>query len=493
MGVKKILFYSLLLMTILIIIACSDEIADVHNTVTDSVQEVSHDTVIIDKTPVLPEKNYNGETFNFLVKLEGSEGNVGQWTSEDIFVEEMTGEPINDARYERNRIIEEKYNINIAETRIGMGGQGSGTMYNAISKYVMANDNTFDMVMPTLEDSAKLSASGYLLDWNTLSYINAENPWWAQFVNKSVTINNKIYFSTGDICMSSMQASYVMIFHKGIAENLSLDDPYKIVLDGKWTIDKVLEMSRMFAEDLNNDGVINREDNVGVHVLFNTVQALYASSGQKMVTAGDDGLILSIGNERSLNVYEKILELYSDRGTWGYVSGTGNVDNGREMMVAGETLFLLGTMRNVQHMRDMEADFGILPFPKMDELQDNHYTYLQTWATSAAGILITARDSEMSSIILEDMAYYSKEMVTPEYYETTIKTKYARDEESIDMLDIIFANVTCDLGYLFTIGNYVSIYDTALNGLKDNFVSIYTASEEKALTQLNEIYDMYFN
>ena len=493
MSIKKCIICAIFCIMIVVFASCSDSGSGDNNGGNNEVTTQSNGGggAVTELNPALtlPEKDYNGETVQFLVKLEGSEGSPLQWTSEDIFVEEMTGEPINDARYERNRIVEEKYNIKIAQSYMNMGGQGGGAMYNGIGTLIMAGDSTYDIVMPTLEDSAKLSSAGYLIDWNTLDYINPENPWWAQFVNESVTINNKIYFSTGDICLSAMEASYTMIFHKGIAENLSLESPYQLVRDGKWTIDKVMELSRMFAEDMDNNNVIGEKDHVGVHVLFNTAQALFASSGQKIVTSDDSGFVLTAGSQRSLQVYEKILEFYQDNGTWGYVGG--NVDNGRAMMIGGTTLFLLGTMRNVQHMRNMDADFGILPFPKIDAIQDNYYTYLQTWATSAVAIPITARDSEMSSIILEDMAYLSKEMVTPEFYETTIKTKYARDEESLDMLDIIFSNVTCDLGYLFSIGGYVASYDSALNGLKDNLVSIYTASEEKALTQLNEIYDMF--
>ena len=495
MNIKKCIICTLLLIAVIIIVSCSDSggtgdtVGGNADVTTQPGGEAVAETNEASIAPVLPEKDYGGEEMKFLVKLEGSEGSPQQWTSMDIFVENMTGEPINDARYERNRIIEEKYNIKITESRMDMGGQGAGAMYNGIGKIVMAGDSAYDIVMPTLEDSAKLAAEGYFIDWNTLDYIDPQSPWWAQFVNESVAIKNKIFFSTGDICLSSMEASYTMIFHKGIAENLSLENPYQLVLDGKWTIDKVLEMSRMFAEDMDNNDVINDKDHVGVHVLFNTAQALYASSGQKIVTPTADGFTLTISSERSLNVYSKILELYSDNGTWGYVGG--NVDNGRAMMIAGDTLFLLGTMRNVQHMRDMEADFGILPFPKIEDLQDRHYTYLQTWATSAVGILITAADPEKSSIILEDMAYLSKTMVTPEFYEVTLKTKYARDAESLEMLDIIFSNVTCDLGYLFSIGGYVATFDSALNGLKDNFVSLYTTSEEKALTQLNDYYNMF--
>jgi hypothetical protein len=455
----------------------------------ESTEEINETTAQTIKAPDLPVKDYGGIEVRFLVKEEANDNGLG-WTSEDIMVDEINGEPINDARYQRNSVIQEKYNITLAETRMLMGGQGSGTMLKGIGNIILSGDSTYDIMMPTLEDTAKISAQKYLIDWNTLDYINPDNPWWAEFVNKNVTINDKIYFSTGDITLSSMQASYVMLFHKGIAESYSIPDLYALTSDGKLTVDKTLEYSKLFASDLDNDGIIGQTDNIGVYVIFNTAQALYASSGQKMVNINDDGFSLNIGSEASLNVYNKIFELYSDDGTWGYVGG--NVTNGGEKVVADECLFLLGTMKNITRLRNMETDFGVLPFPKMTEQQDNYYTYLQTWASSAVGIPITARDPEMSSIILEDMAYLAKLNITPEYYETTIKTKYARDEETLEMLDIIFSNVTCDLGYLFSIGGYVSSFDNALNGLKDNFVSIYTTGESRALTEIDDIYNLYY-
>ena len=50
---------------------------------------------------------------------------------------------------------------------------------------------------------------------------------------------------------------------------------------------------------------------------------------------------------------------------------------------------------------------------------------------------------------MELMACESMKTVIPVYYDTVLKNKYARDERSIEMLDLIYENRICDLGDTF--------------------------------------------
>ena len=53
---------------------------------------------------------------------------------------------------------------------------------------------------------------------------------------------------------------------------------------------------------------------------------------------------------------------------------------------------------------------------------------------------------EMTGAVLEALAYESRETVIPAYYDIALKGKYARDPESVEMLDLIFAGRIYDLG-----------------------------------------------
>lgn len=53
--------------------------------------------------------------------------------------------------------------------------------------------------------------------------------------------------------------------------------------------------------------------------------------------------------------------------------------------------------------------------------------------------------------MLEDMAYLSHTDVKSAYYDVNLKLRRAQDDESSAMLDIIFSNLTIDLGVVLQI------------------------------------------
>ena len=57
-------------------------------------------------------------------------------------------------------------------------------------------------------------------------------------------------------------------------------------------------------------------------------------------------------------------------------------------------------------------------------------------------------------MVTEALAYYGKQIVTPAYYDINLIGQSTRDEESADMLDIIFDSLVFDIGYYYQIGPY---------------------------------------
>lgn len=449
--------------------------------------------------PELPALDLGGAEFKYLTKLEGDES--GQWTAVDIYVEAQNGEVINDAVYDRNKIIEDKYNCVITQGRMEMGSQYSYTMYKGISKLILAGDTTYDIIMPTIQDAALLARDNMLYDLGSLENIDLSMPWWnAQFISDT-QIGGKNYIGDGDICMTFMRAVYCILFNKQLIESYSLENPYDIVASGDWTIDKILEMGTVFTADTNGDGIMDETDNNGLILLNNQIEALYTASGSKFVTNDGGKFVFNGSSERSINVLEKIYQLYEaqdvvlcpsdNKRISSAVKGTNHVYIASDAFSASHALFLLGTMNNVPRMRDMETDFGILPLPKYESAQSDYYSYVQTWASGSAAIAITAKDVNASSIILEDMAYYARQYTTPAYYETALKTKYARDTESQQMLDIIYEARTCDLGNLFNVGSVVSgVTDLIFTKHKNTFVSYFEGRADKIAGELAEMDEM---
>ena len=62
--------------------------------------------------------------------------------------------------------------------------------------------------------------------------------------------------------------------------------------------------------------------------------------------------------------------------------------------------------------------------------------------------------------------------VTPAFNDIQVMTKSIRDEDSAEMLELIFANQMYDIGYFFRWGDTFSKVKNAFNQRSDNIVSV---------------------
>ena len=192
----------------------------------------------------LPDKTYNGEEVMFLTSL-----NTGYdwYTSYEIYAEEMNGQLINDAVFQRNNEIEELLDIKIAETKLE-------NCHTTAKSSITAGDKQFDVVMPYMNNSINLAVEGSLLDLKQIPYLDLEKPWWDTRANKDLLINDRLFITTGDIAILDNECTMVMFFNKDMIGQYGLESPYDLVKENKWTIDKVGEMSYSITNDKNGDG-----------------------------------------------------------------------------------------------------------------------------------------------------------------------------------------------------------------------------------------------
>jgi len=109
--------------------------------------------------------------------------------------------------------------------------------------------------------------------------------------------------------------------------------------------------------------------------------------------------------------------------------------------------------------RELPFAYGVLPYPKFDENQEEYRTTTLTSYTVFC-IPTDCKDPDRTAAVLEAMASESYRSVTPAYFETALKVKYAADEETAQMFDIIRDNISFDFGYIYTL---------SLNGISDKF------------------------
>ena len=93
-------------------------------------------------------------------------------------------------------------------------------------------------------------------------------------------------------------------------------------------------------------------------------------------------------------------------------------------------------------------EWGIVPYPKWDEHQEEYRTNL------CNGYMLycipnDVKDSSMSGAVLEAMASDAIRRITPVYYETAIKIKYASDQTMQSLYDLIRSNIDFNFGLMY--------------------------------------------
>ena len=354
---------------------------------------------------------------------------------------EITGSAFEDSLYERNRRIEERFNIkftNIAESDS-----------NKAKKAMQAGTNDYDIIMVRNADAIVFAGDGLISGFNAFTHIDLSKPYWDDNVNSCLTISNRRYFAAGSFNITSYDFVHVIIFNKSLVANLGLESPYNYVKSGKWTYDVFTEMGKSAVFDLNGDGKMDKADSYGF--LSSPKQVLpcfWIAAGLKSINKDDNDIpYLDMGSEKFMNVFDRIFEMTWDTEMW-YRSKSGeNIDpDGINMFQNNQALFMDCTFFYLKDFRGMESDFGILPFPKYTEDQERYYSRMEGCDLFFAPLSASASDLERSSVILEALASDSAKNVVPVYYDLALKTKFTRDEESAEILDLLFENRVYDLG-----------------------------------------------
>lgn len=440
--------------------------------------------------PELSEADFEGYDFRVITR-----GNfIEHWSSKDIYAAAENGDPINDAVYQRNDAVTEKYNFKITEIA------DQENIAAAVKKTVQAGEDTYDMICAGLNTPIHtLAPDGMLLDLYAVPNLDLKKPWYDQNANAALSIAGKLYATIGELTIMDNDATWVVLFNKKLAQDFDIDNLYDKVRDGSWTIDTMTALAKEVAADVNGDGVMDEQDRWGViGESFNTYAYIAGAGCGYVAKDSDDIPHFTLEDERLYNAFEKAMALNGNWDICAYVTlfqpkytGDTFVECLDPMFASDKVLFNTAGMNRVTLFRSMETDFGILPLPKYDEQQENYYSAVECWCTNSIAIPTTAADPARTGHIIEALSAESMYTLTPAYYDITLKTKASRDEESADMLDLIFASRVYDLACMYDFGSMFVTINTLCEQTNASFTSAVEKRMTAAQKALDKIVDFY--
>lgn len=398
--------------------------------------ETETEEVLTDNVPAL---DFGGET----VTIAGQQSDGAK----DFGSEELTGEVVNDAIFYREAEMEERFNVVFGEPL----ATDYGTVSSTIKAMVQAGDATYDFVLNQLAQTSADALNGNYMNLNEIPYLDFSQRWYPASVLESASLNDKLYLMVSDICISYVGQTWSMCFNKDLAEDMGVENLYDLVREGEWTLDKLMEITSDIYIDVNGDGVRNESDCYGFTMGKAGIDgckgaALIYGAGLSYMKINDDFSIKNLlGSEQAQLVAEKFYELNTQVGSTYY---TGH-NYPLYAMMEEVAVFVPAQLHHYyNHARDFEGSFGVLPLPKADTAQENYAT-LADAGCNCISVPVTIKNPELTGAMIEAMSAYSTNNVVPAFVDVSLQTKVARDEESVEMMQVVLDSRVMDFAYLY--------------------------------------------
>ena len=471
-------------------VSCGKSEANADTTVTSdsmsaALTNATHDAngYLLDKIP--DELDFGGETVTIL--------GWNHYDTVEFDVDEETGEVVNDAYYTRNRRVEERLNVKL-EFLEALGRNGQTDFTDRITKSVMADAGDYDLTAGYSLNVSTAAFSGLFCNLLDVKYLDFSNPWWSRQMVDSMTIADALFFITGDICTSSFSRMQGIFFNMELLENYKLENPYELVVDGTWTLDKMFAMTAGLYKDLNGNNVKEEADQFGFTSDKVQFQPTLFTSGLRAVETNESGkLVLSplILGERAMDVLSKIA---------GYVHTSPDTiiifqTDDCTAFYDGRSLFHAFPLAMIsdEQIRSAKFNYGFVPWPKYEE--KDPYVVVHSNAYSLWSIPLDASNVEMSGALLEVMSSEGHRTIAPAVFETAYKVKYNTDESNLQsqIFDEMRASILVDAGRMFSRTLPFSIMDNFAMTIVDNrenWMSTIAANKEALEKRLDEIYEI---
>ena len=409
----------------------------------------------------LPELDFGGEDIGVLFwsDVENAE----------FEVEELTGEIVNDAIYQRNIDVEDR--LNVKYVWIGTpGNNGSKDKYVAVAQAsVQAGDGAYDIYAAYSRTIGASVVNNLTRTLQDSQYIDYEKPWWPDNLLEESMIHDRLYFVSGDISTNVLHMMYCIYYNKQLLEDYNLPTPTDMVFEGTWTVDKLVELTSDAYTDLNGNGRQDIDDRFGFTLVDFHNDAFYTGSGLKLVEKDPDA-ILKISDDF---YSEKAVDLLGKIGPWEQTDTVYQQSDYELPFTEGRALFNVNRAHYASKaLRDSELTYGILPVPKYDENQQNYRTVMGNPVTLYA----VSRDSahpEIDEAVLECMASEAYRLTTPAIFENNMKKKYSIDDVNAQMYDIVRETVSFELGRFFNqyLSDITDIYFHAVTSNNQDWAS----------------------
>lgn len=390
----------------------------------------------------LPDVTFDGKSFRLLA-AEG--GGYDQY----VYDEELSGDALNNAVWKRNEDVEKRFDVKFEP--IATHGESQDTFM----QYAWVGDDLFDVCDMMMYMSWVPMVYNMSVNWYDIPNINWEKPWWNKATNDEATIMGKAYAITGDLSLTSLTYMWMQAFNIDLMEDWghTAEEMYQLVYDGKWTIDKFIEICSEIHNDENGNSLADKDDTFGYFThTFTGTDPWVTAIDARIMTKDDEGILaVTLGTERVYNTLEKLVTFFfSSPGCFqdpsSDMSGAPNFADGKIAIMPSMFSDCLNSFS------ELSFDYGILPYPKYDEVQEKYLTgALDQLSVYSVPVTLPVEEYGFVGIMMEALNAESYKTVYPAYFDDALKGRYSTDENMAKVVDIISEGRLFDLAFMYGI------------------------------------------
>jgi len=411
---------------------------------------------------VFPELDCKGEKFTIL-------NDYTDWNfTTTILVEESTGDTLNDTILNANLRVEEEFNVDLAVYEVLITD-----MINFYMNSVMAGEDAYKYAITPCKIMGNPDAYDAVMELTQFDELHLDKPWWDQNVaeTEQLVTGDKLYFAANDINLIAFEDSMCLFMNEDMIKDNGLDPIYDLVREGTWTFDVFRQYAETGANLNGADSFTFKLDGEAIYGLTTWTAAVHAflhGMGNIYIDMGENGIpTLNTENDRFYTSVEKLAAFHGTEGACLDINKNA-AEHYEEVFRMGRAMFTCAQLKASTKYREVEFTYGIVPMPKFDEAQEEYHNY-RTTNVQLTSIPVTNPKAEETAVILDAMAYLAYSEILPTYWNVNMEHKQLRNEDSIEMLEIISRTRSFNMGAAFTWTSSMTgkLESTILSGSSD--------------------------
>lgn len=382
----------------------------------------------------MPDKDLDG--YNFVI------AEACYYGSEDRPNMEAGASDLSDAILARNKAIEEKFNCTISYEYYD-----PTSFYDEMYPIIMSGEKVADIMDVTLFTYGKLSVGEYLYDMSKLPHVNFKKDHWIDIYDDTVSLASGERYGASAAFANPYTHGFGIYFNKRLISELGLEDPYKLLKEGKWNWETFGALLNKAMKDVDSDAAFGNNDIYSITGgLDGGITSFYLANGLNMFDIDDNGFVrYAMTDENVIPTLTTLKSMFAPPGAYYYGGGDSSLCT--EMFINGQVTFYMNLTTRGQALREMEDEYGLVPVPMGPDV-DKYYSAIDH-NTPIVCVPSSIDNPEATGLILEALAATSYSEL--DVWQEEIATLYYSDDESAKVLsDYILPNVIYDPVFMYS-------------------------------------------